>query len=117
MNMHSKIKSIVGEPVSAVSFVQDYVEFHFDGRVIRSLTNPILTVDDNNYCFPKAGSRDELCKLIGKELKDVIVEDDVRIDLVFFGGSKVTISLANSDRIGPEAAHFVPGDNQPIEVW
>jgi len=115
--MHSRINSIISEPLSAVSFVQDYVEFHFDGKIVRSLTNPLVRVLDKTCKFPEVGSRDCFCSLIGQTVESVIVEDEDRIELIFTLGARLIISLAESERIGPEAAHFVPGDNQPIEVW
>ena len=43
---------LIGEQLSAVSFVQDYVEFHFDGPVLRALTNPIGTTPEAVVQFP-----------------------------------------------------------------
>ncbi len=45
MNDRELIERIVGEQLCAVSFVQDYVEFHFDGPVIRALAAPIVKED------------------------------------------------------------------------
>ena len=117
MNIVTGIREVIGEPLSAVSFVQDYVEFHFDGKIIRSLTCPILLTADKTYKFPEKGSRDGLCSLIGRAVTELVVEDRSRIKIAFVGEASLIIPLADSERTGPEAAHFVTGDNQPIEVW
>jgi hypothetical protein len=95
----------------------DYVELHFDGKVIRALTNPVIVIGTSRCVFPEAGSRDALCSLIGKMVETINAEDTVAITLTFAGGGRVTIPLSPEARTGPEAAHFVPGWDQPIEVW
>lgn len=111
------IESIVNESLSAVAFVQDYVEFHFDGRILRSLTNASLTSDGETWTFPEQGSRDALCRLIGRSVQRVNVNEGYRIEVAFAGGAILVIPLEASALIGPEAAHFVPGENRPIDVW
>ena len=114
----SGIYAIRGEALSGVAFFQDYVEFHFDGKVVRSLTAPTLAVPNGKgYTFPEAGSRDALCSLIGFVVENVLVKENQHIELVFSGGYTARIPLEISERTGPEAAHYVPGLNQPIDVW
>ena len=111
------IEAIRDEPLSGVAFVHDYVEFHFDGKIVRSLTKPMVTLASAPHTFPDAGSRDALCSLIGCTVEDVKVQDGVAIGITFAGGARVRIPLADEERHGPEAAHYVPGLNQPIVVW
>lgn len=113
----TRIPELIGQPISAVAFVQDYVELHFDGRILRALANPVATVGGASFKFPDAGSRDALCALIGRKVINVVVAEGGRIELKFDGGAFVRIPLAESERTGPEAAHFVPRENEPIEVW
>jgi hypothetical protein len=112
-----KILSLIGEPLSGVAFVQDYVEFHFDGKILRSLTAPWVDFAGVAHPFPEAGSRDALCSLIGSVAEGLREEDNVEIEVQFSGGAKLHIPLAERHRVGPEAAHFVPGLNQPMDVW
>lgn len=113
----SRLAQIIGQRMSAVSFVHDYVEVHFDGKILRSLTNPRVVSSRGQLTFPEPGSRDALCELIGKSVVNVIVQAPEYIEVRFGASAFVRIPLSNPERIGPEAAHFVPGDNQPIEVW
>ena len=121
MSSKSKIYSVVNEPLSAVCFVQTYVEFHFDEKIIRALTNPILKVSNEVFEFPNLGSRDQFCSLIGQTATNIILEEEGReedrIELLFDAVNKLIIPLSESKRRGPEAAHFFSGKDQTIEVW
>lgn len=118
MTKPSRITEIIGKPMSAVSFVQDYIEFHFDGCVLRAFTQPLVITDSKRFVVPERDSRDALCELIGKTVVNVMARDQGQIDVRFHDGSLVSIPLDVSNRQElPEAAHFVPGENQPIEIW
>lgn len=99
---------LVGEELNTVAFVMDYVEFHFNGPVLRALTNPIVQAGGSQTQFPEAGSRDALCSLIGLEVVAVQIREDDRIELVMNGGRVLTIPLEPESRVGSEALHFVP---------
>jgi len=111
------LDTLKGEPLSGVAFVQDYVEFHFDGKILRSLTPPSVTLKGVTFTFPQQGSRDALASLIGRVVDRIEVHSDDRIQLVFEDGSVLRVPLGSENRTGPEAAHFVPGEDLPIEVW
>ena len=116
-----RMEDLVGEELGGVHFVRDYVEFYFDGPIVRSLSDPILYIDGRvQPRFPEPGSRDALCRLIGRELQLVQVKDEESISLGFSGHAKVMIPISEATGRDPslvEAAHFVPGTNQPISVW
>ncbi len=117
MTVETKLREIIRQPMSAVSFVHDYVEFHFDGRVLRALSSPTIAIGESSARFPEPGSRDALCAVIGRNVVSVMVRDGDLIELRFDGDAAIRVPLAADARVGPEAAHFVSGDNQPIEVW
>jgi hypothetical protein len=115
MNKRGKpIESLVGEELSAVSFVRDYVEFHFDGPLIRALNNPIANIGGKAFPFPKAGSRDALCSFVGKAVIRVKFKGHVELSLAFDDG-QITIPLDNASYRGPESFHWCPADG-PMEV-
>ncbi|NJL26604.1 MAG: hypothetical protein HC897_01365 [Thermoanaerobaculia bacterium] len=113
----TQLRSIVGEPLSGVAFIQDYVELHFDGQILRAFTKPTIMTRGQRYCFPEQGSRDAFCQLIGIMVKEVLVEESLEIRVGFVDGAVVSIPLDIGSRDGPEAAHYVPGLDLPIEVW
>src|SRR5262245_57755285 len=66
---------LIGKKVTAVAFVHDCVEFHFDGLVLRSLVDPSVAVGEAVYRFPQPGSRDALCMVIGSTVQSLEVVD------------------------------------------
>lgn len=102
------LSCLVGESLSTVSLVHDYVEFHFDGPVLRSLTNPVARSGELEWRFPEPGSRDGLCQLIGSLVEAVVLEEDAGITIVFLAGERLTIPFGVASVAGGESAHFVP---------
>jgi hypothetical protein len=108
---------LVAKQLSAVCFVQDYVELHFDGPVVRALTNPIVELEGQRLTFPAQGSRDALCSLIGRSVASVQLQDAVALTLQLEGGGAISVPLdANSYR-GPEAMHFQESPTGALQVW
>lgn len=119
MRKVARIEDLTGEELNAVCFVMDYVEFHFNGPVLRSLSNPLVRSVDGVVAFPNTGSRDRLAELIGSIVEHVSVIEARSIVLSVSGSREIVIPLTESERVGPEAAHFVvgEGDNLRISVW
>ena len=116
MDDHALIGQIVGEQLSAVSFVQDYVEFHFDGPVIRSLAAPIVKDETGAIRFPNPGSRDKLCSLIGQTVSSFELLDGVELRLRL-GTGELIVPLDARRTVGPEAMHFQNSVTAPVQVW
>jgi hypothetical protein len=112
------LESLIGEQLSAVTFVMDYVQLHFDGAVLTAFTGPTVDSDGRRVQFPGTGSRDALCSLIGSM---VIAVDDLpkdRIELRMSQDKLLTIPIDDASYRGPEAAHFTPrAKGQPLIVW
>ena len=101
-----ELHDLVGEEVSSICFVRDYVEIHFDGPILRCFAGPICSMRGVTLEFPQPGSRDTLCMFIGREVTSAIDQVD-----------DLTLSFADSDQLavpkrsraaGPEIAHLVP---------
>jgi hypothetical protein len=105
------IENLVAEQLNAVSFVMDYVEFHFNGPVLRALSFPVLDYQERRVRFPEPGSRDALCSLIGSDVAAVEVREHDRIELRTKQGHILTIPLDEASYRGAEAAHFIPADS------
>lgn len=102
--------SLVGDELNIVAFVMDYVEFHFNGPILRALTGPIVEQGGIRMRFPEPGSRDALCALIGTDVESVNIREGDRIELRTNRDQTLTIPLDADSRVGVEAAHFVPAD-------
>lgn len=111
-----KIQDLVGHQVSSICFVMDYLEIGFDGPIVRCLGEVIVSGSDERKLFPQTGSRDLLCGLIGKEISMVNIVDGSYCKLNTKDGWQVCINLQESAE-NPETMHFVPGENEPIQVW
>lgn len=97
---------LAGSELSAVCFVRNYVEFHFDGPVLRFLAPPVVSSQGRTFEFPEEGSRDALCALIGQTVEQAEDGPD-RLALTFPKDIKVEM-LKSSPGTGPEVAHLVP---------
>jgi hypothetical protein len=111
------LRRLVGEELSAICFVMDYVEFHFNGPVLRAIANPVVIGPTRQWVFPQSGSRDALCSLIGTCLEDLVVEEDVHMSLRFDTGAAIRIPLDQDNRHLGEAVHLMPGNGQTVLVW
>lgn len=114
---HPSVKVIEGEQLSAVAFVHDYVELHFDGPVIRALTNPVVTLGGRRVVFPDPGSRDALCQFIGRLVANVELHEGVSLSCHFEGGGSIAVPLDDASYRGPEAMHFQESPTGPLQVW
>jgi hypothetical protein len=102
-----ELEDLVGCELSAVAFVRDYVEFQFDGPVLRSLAPPVVIVGALRHEFPQAGSRDALCELIGRLVEGAAELSD-RLSVSFAGDVLLEIPRSSSKDTLFEVAHFVP---------
>lgn len=100
------IEPIVGEQLSSVEFVQDYVQLHFDGPNLTLFVWPVISFDGTTVRFGDPCYRDELCRRISRNVVEVTSEADNFITIKFDDGSSMSMSLKPEDRTGPEAGYF-----------
>ena len=74
---------LVGEQLSSVEFVQDYLQLHFDGRTLTCYIWPRLCTKDEVKLYGMRGYRDLLCELIAQEVERVIVVEQKCLELYF----------------------------------
>lgn len=117
MESSKALATLHGEELNSVAFVMDYVEFGFNGPVLRSLSNPKVNTGLVEKKFPEESSRDTLCSLIGATVVNCQVQEGEFIKITFEGKRWIEIPLDDSTRIGPEAAHFHPADKSTMYIW
>ncbi|MEV4601998.1 hypothetical protein AB0K15_31930 [Amycolatopsis sp. NPDC049253] len=118
----ASLRLLIGRKVSAVSFVRDYVELHFDGPVLRALTNPFGLYGCRAWRFPEGQSQVVMRAFVGVVIDgcEVIPGRYLALDS---GEHRFAVPLDDESRIGPEAAHLVGVDEngQPdprlLSVW
>src|SRR5438270_1970802 len=109
------LKRLIGEQLSSVEFVQDYLQLRFDG--------PCLTVygevkhvfrNQSSISWGQPGYRDTLCGLIAHQVRKTELKTDENISLMFDNESVWSMSLRKEDRHGPEALMYVDCSNN---IW
>lgn len=100
---------LVGLEVSAVCFVRDYVELHFDGLVLRALSDPFGLYGCRGWRFPQGNSPTVMRYYIGKTVDgyELVPGQLLALD---FGEHRFAVSLDDGSRVGPEAAHLLIPD-------
>ena len=107
----SGLEVIVGEQISAVMFVRDYLQLSFDGPGFAVLCPAQIQTPTNSAKYGENGFRDQICGAIGHIVKSVIVDD--RAVSIEFDGYKIVLDLSGSP-IGPERLIFNEGDGRMI---
>jgi len=94
-----------GEQLSAVTFVQNYLQLCFDGPCI-NVTNPLTVIASTSTVTSwKPGFRDALCAQIGKVVFSTIFEAGEALVLRFTDNSVVSVSLRPNDYTSAEAIY------------
>lgn len=105
--MLDELQALIGEECSAVCFVRDYVELHFDGPVLRCISDPRGRWGEWAWQFPDDNAPVAMRLYIGQTVTDVEFVPGDRVVLAF-GPHKWLIPLDEDSRVGPEAIHLVP---------
>jgi len=99
--MKETLKSkLVGEQLSSLEFVQDYLQLHFDGRTITAYIWPDVSINGETFSFGEDLYRNKLCDLIGNTVFDLQYQDKEYLTLMF-KENKGTIHI-NLDPSNPE---------------
>ena len=80
------LTQLVDQQLSAVTFVQDYVQLNFDGLRLTLNIWPIIKTVRGETRFGEVYYRDELCSYIGQKVIRVI-ETESAIEIFFHDGS------------------------------
>ena len=112
----SILDELKGRNLSAVTFVQDYLQLQFDGPLLNVFVWPRIITPTMTGNFGMPDYRDGLCAQIGKPVGDVVAETDVTFRLFFTDGSIIEVSLLPGSRQGPEAVVFQDGKGG-FAVW
>jgi hypothetical protein len=109
-------RQIVGEQLSGVTFVMDYLQLQFNPPPIITVYTPLTIICDGmSFTWGDDQFRNKLCEQITKIVKSVEVYDEKAFQILFEDGSEISISLKPEDYVGPEAINFW-GKNKQWEV-
>ncbi|MBD0740867.1 hypothetical protein BG418_05160 [Streptomyces sp. CBMA152] len=110
-NSGAPLRLLLGREVSDVCFVRDYVELHFDGPVLRALSDPFGLYGCLGWRFPARGAPAIMRYYVGKTVDGYELDPDWML-AVDFGEHRFAIPLDRASRVGPEAAHLIGVDER-----
>ncbi|HEY0460838.1 MAG TPA: hypothetical protein VGC97_17005 [Pyrinomonadaceae bacterium] len=106
---------IIGEQLSAVSFVMDYLQLQFNGYFLTVLTPLVVVTNDRTYSFGDLGFRDTLCERIAQKVIEIVLTSDY-LRIVFEDNTFFSISLRQEDYVGAEAINLHFPEGTPLLV-
>jgi len=114
---HLELVALEGQQLSAVTFVQDYVQLHFDGPMITAITRPIVVAGDGSRAFGAPGYRDQLCGLISESVTIAYVRVGECLQIDFRNSMSLVVSLKSDAYRAAEAVIFSDGKGDKWAVW
>jgi hypothetical protein len=106
--------SILGEELSSVEFVADYVQLRFNSPPVNLYVWPRIHSDGGVLQRADGGYVDALVGLIGHRLVAADELLDLGLVLDFDGGPRLAVPLDGTDAQGPEVAEF---GGEPGGLW
>jgi hypothetical protein len=103
---HEPLQTIVGEKLSAITFVLDYWQLQFDGPSINALTRLEVSADGDKLRDGDDQFRNLVCGQIGKVVSRVAFKQPEAFEITFEDQSSISISLKWDDYRVPEAMIF-----------
>ena len=107
------LTSIDGQELSAVEFVQDYLQLRFEGPLLTLFVWPELFREEGSYAYGEPEYRNHLCALLSEGVTAATLEENEAIEIEFQSGVIVRASLREEDLDSPVAGEFSDG----AETW
>lgn len=113
----SSLDRLVGKAVSAICFVENYVEVVFEELVLTCYTMPIICVDGKDTEYTAFEYRNELCRLIGRAVEATSERLREELSVYFNVDSYLRISLEFEDGSSVEAAMLHERAGTIFNIW
>ncbi len=100
-------KILIGEQLSSVEFVQDYLQLHFDGNTLTFYVWPTVFMD-KEYSIDDDSYRNKLCSLIANKVSRINFIDNQIFAVEFERGDKIVLQIerSESNKDIPEFLYF-----------
>jgi hypothetical protein len=96
------IEKLISAELYSVTFVRDYIQFSFhcdkNDACLTAHSLPSVTLNDVDYSFETNGYRDALCSLINQIVKDIKMQDNDSINVIFEGDDVLSICPTQRER-------------------
>ena len=106
------VETLVGESLSGVVFVMDYIQLQLDGSLVTYSVNPTILTEDIELGFGDRDYRNALCELIGTEVSGISASASGTI-IIEFGASRIEAERGDDS---PETAGISLADGRIIVV-
>lgn len=116
MPIPTSIEELVGEEISGIGFIRDYLEIYFDGPVLKFLEHPEIIENETQLKFPNKSARKILYTLIGLKIFDIKI-DDKSVVITTSGGHVIRVVLRNRSIRSPESLQFVPYNFKDVQSF
>ena len=100
------LSGIIGEELTAVEFVQDYLQLRFDGPVLTLYAWPHVLLSEYSIAFGEPEYRNALCAQIGEKVEEATLEEGDSLTIKLENETVLALSLREEDLDGPEAGSF-----------
>jgi len=100
------ISAIVGEELTAVEFVRDYLRLRFDGPLLTLYAWPHVMLSEYSVAFGEPEYRNALCEQIGEKVEEASLEEGDALTVKLDNGTVFALSLREEDLEGPEAGSY-----------
>lgn len=109
------LPALVGEKLSSVTFVLDYLQIDFNGKRFTAYTWPVVIETNRRTKFGDSGYRDALCSLIARVV--ATVENCVTVlRICFSNGSALEFDI-EEDESGREKLIFEETGDYKWAYW
>lgn len=105
-----------GEELSAVEFIERFVQLRFSESLLRLYVWPdVADADGISIAFGEPGYRDALCSLIGETATTAALDPGRSLTVEFENGTLLAMSLRDEDLDTSEAGSFTAADGSSVE--
>ncbi len=108
---------LVGEDLSGVTFVRDYLQLQFNPAPTLNAYTPVtVRCGDDVATFGEDDFPNLLLAQLNKFVQAVELIPDKALVLTFDDGSRISVSLRPEDHVGPEAIYFCRREGDMIVI-
>jgi hypothetical protein len=115
--MNDVWNQIVGEDLSGIVFVRDYLQLQFNPPpTINAYTPTTISTKGKTARFGETDFPNLIIGQIGKVVSKVTIKEKDSFQIIFADDSEISISLKEEDYRSPEAVNFF-GKNKELVVF
>lgn len=102
--MNHLAEMFIGEEVSGILFIRDYIELQCEEKRIHFFSNPVIVQESIRYSFPEKSSYSAFVDLVGKTIKAITLSDGI---YTFMFDNGVAIEVQEAGGIGGETFNII----------